>query len=40
MVYQSVLDNITDHLAKFEGCRTTIYADVKGIATTGIGHCV
>jgi len=33
-----VLDNITDHLAKFEGYRTTIYADVKGIETTGIGH--
>ena len=33
MVYQSVLDNITYHLAKFEGYRTTIYADVKGIAT-------
>ena len=33
-----MLDNITDHLAKFEGYRTTIYADVKRIATTGIGN--
>ena len=38
MVYQSVLDNITDHLAKLEGYRTTIYADVKRIAPTGIGN--
>ena len=39
MVYQSMLDNnITHHLAKFEGYRTTIYADVRGIATTGIGN--
>ncbi len=38
MAYQSVQDNITSHLAKFEGYRTTIYADVKRIATTGIGN--
>jgi len=38
MLHQSVLDNLTDYLAKFEGYRTTIYADVKGIATTGIGQ--
>jgi len=35
---QSGLDNITSHLAKFEGYRTTIYADVERIATTGIGN--
>jgi hypothetical protein len=38
MLHKSVLDNITDHLTKFEGYRTYIYVDVKGIATTGIGN--
>jgi len=33
-----VQDNITGHLAKFEGYRMTIYADIKRIATTGIGN--
>ena len=38
MAYESVQDNITSHLAKFERYRTTIYADVQRIATTGIGN--
>jgi hypothetical protein len=38
VAYESVQDNITSHLAMFETYRTTIYADVERVATTGIGN--